>query len=61
MHFFSLNVPLGRESALFVGVKRKRVREREKSVTLMKKAAHPPAACDMKREIKVDHLNVRND
>ena len=57
MHFFSLNVPLGRENALFVGVQR----EREKSVTLMKKAAHPPAACDMKREIKVDHLNVRND
>ena len=38
------NVPLGRESALFVRV------QREKSVTFIKKAPHPPAACDMKRE-----------
>ena len=39
-----VNVPLGRESDLFVVV------QREKSVTFMKKAAHPRTACDMKRE-----------
>ena len=47
VQFLSLNmvnVPFGRESALFVRV------QREKSVTFIKKAPHPPAACDMKRE-----------
>ena len=49
VQIFSLkivNVPLGRESALFVWC----AERREKNSTLMKKAANPPAASDMKRE-----------
>ena len=47
--FFSLNIvngSLGRDSALFVWC----AERREKNSTLMKKAANPPAASDMKRE-----------
>ena len=42
-----VNVPLGRESALFVGVQRG---ERSLPTLMEKAAAHTPAACHMKKE-----------